>query len=227
MARMLEKSMSEEADNSRPTGWIVKRWWTVWLFGGLGLVISTFLPGPDLALGILAISSMELFVIVGIPAAFVTWVFMVTRYFGSMQREGLAGYAAKAILVVLVTWGVAGLTTSMIAGPQRTMMWGVWCRLRIFADVQDIRAWGEQVELKEEDANGNYAGELPAFITRLRPSRVMVDPISRTINIHIDEGPWLHGLLVGAKDAQREEVRKPEMGVMMKLRPGAWLWHEL
>ena len=189
------------------------------LFGGL---CYGSLVGYVLFLGLL--SAAYLAVYVAGPLGFVLWAaFMAHRLFIRKNRESIFRAGLKSGAIVFGTIGLVLWTVATIPPAARTFSAGYWFHAKVWADVEEIRAWAAKRTPSADRFEPIPADQWPASLRRMQifGGTVTCDPKSLTVIFYEGGGYGHWGLTVGPPGTPLPADRHA-----IRLQDGAWVWHE-
>jgi hypothetical protein len=157
------------------------------------------------------------------PLALVLWaVFMLHRFFARENRGFLCRAGLKSGIIIFGTIGLALWTVATIR-PARTFTAGYWFHAKIWADVEEIRAWAVKRTPSADKFEHIPEDQWPASLRRTQvfDGRVTCDPKNFTVIFYEGGGYGHWGLTVAPIGTS-----PPTGRYAIKLEDGAWVWHE-
>jgi len=178
--------------------------------------------GHVLYVGLL--SSAFLAVYAAGPLALVLWAgFVAHRIFAGKDRGCLFRSALKSGVIVFGTIGLVLWTAATIPPGARTFSAGYWFHAKVWADVEEIRAWAAGRTPSPDRFEPIDADRWPASLRRMQVfgGTVTCDPKRLTVIFYEGCGYGHWGLTVAAPGTPLPPDRHA-----IKLQDGAWVWHE-
>ncbi|MBL7221476.1 MAG: hypothetical protein ISS69_15300 [Phycisphaerae bacterium] len=178
--------------------------------------------GHVLFLGL--VSAAFLAVYVAGPLAFVLWAaFMAHRLFIRKNRGSIFRAGLKSAGIIFGTIGLVLWIVAMIPPNARTFSAGYWFHAKVWADVEEIRAWAARRTPSPDRFEHIPTDQWPASLRRMAVSggTVTCDPKNFTVIFYEGCGYGHWGLTVAAPGTPPPADRHA-----IKLQDGAWVWHE-
>ena len=162
---------------------------------------------------------------IGIPIAFVTWIFCIG--YRVIIRKNKRIFIWTGIKYGIIIFGIMGLVfcgLGLDTPAAKTHMVGYWIHAKVWIDIDEIRDWMQEYRavVKPDREIVIPRDEWPSSLRSLGWGALWYDPSQNTVTLHEGGGFVHYGLTVGPKGMQQAE----HWWFPLKLEDGVWVWHD-
>ena len=170
------------------------------------------------------LSVYYLVIYVGFPLSVLLWgALMVYQVAVCKQRRRLIWRGVKYAVIILGAMGLTLWLIGTVPPTAKTFTVGYWFHAKVWADVDEIRAWAAEQNPAHDWFQSIPEKHWPSCLRRipLSDGAVMYDPENSTVTFYEGGGFGHWGFTVAPKGTP-----VPEGWCVLRLEDGAWVWHE-